>query len=421
MAVVAAAAPPKVIKAVPENGAATVDPQLKELRIVFDQAMSQDGHSVVGGGPKFPKFVGKRRWENDRTFVWSWQLEPEYEYWLSINSDRFTNFRNLSDELATPYPISFRTAKGSTTSPATRHRDAVAHLKRAILEDYSYFDSRGVNWEERFVQFSPRLEAAGSAREFADIAAELLAPTQDIHLWLKVDGKTVGTFQRSYAWNGTSRHGISNLQKHNATVSTGMFKDGTRYVSMRTWPIPQARDELEPAFALLKECNEAGRPLIVDVRANGGGSEITARQFAGCFIDRRVAYAKHAIRRDGKFSDPQVRELQPNKDRPPFTNRVAVLMGQGTVSSCESFVMMMKKNPRCTLIGDYTAGASGNPQPVDLGNGVTVYVPSWKDMDLGGVCFEGKGVAPDHKVMVDPMHSRLPDPVIAAALQLLRK
>ena len=82
------AAPPRVIKAVPENGSKDVDPNLKELRIVFDQAMEPIGLSVVGGGDTFPKFIGPYWWENERTFVWSWRLEPAHDYWLSINSDR---------------------------------------------------------------------------------------------------------------------------------------------------------------------------------------------------------------------------------------------------------------------------------------------------------------------------------------------
>ena len=68
------AAPPRVVEVVPEQGSKEVDPNLKELRIVFDQPMRAGSLSVVGGGPTFPKFVGTHRWVNDRTFVWAWQL-----------------------------------------------------------------------------------------------------------------------------------------------------------------------------------------------------------------------------------------------------------------------------------------------------------------------------------------------------------
>ena len=56
------AEPPKVVKASPDNGDTDVDPALKEIRITFDQPMSPTGHSIVGGGPNFPKLTAKPRW-----------------------------------------------------------------------------------------------------------------------------------------------------------------------------------------------------------------------------------------------------------------------------------------------------------------------------------------------------------------------
>lgn len=391
-----------------------VDPGLKELRVVFDQPMSPGGMSIVGGGSTFPQFAGKPKWENDRTFVWSWRLEPVRDYWLSINSDRFTNFRGRKGEAATPHIVSFRTRASTEGVPiGARNHEAIDHLKRAILEDYSYYDLRAVNWEERFGEFSAKLEAAVSPREFADVAAALLAPAKDIHLWLKVGDAVVPTFRRTAKWN--TAEPVVQLRKHNSTISSGVFDDGTHYLRIRNWPADSS--QLEPAFTILSEAIAGGKSLMIDVRANGGGAENTARQFAGCFIDKPVPYAKHAIRRDGQFGPTQVRELRPNPDQPRFTNRVALLAGQGTVSSGEAFVMMMKQNPRCVVVGDDTAGASGNPVAVDLGNGVTAFIPSWKNMDLAGVCLEGKGIAPDQRVPLS--ESSDGDAVIATALKLL--
>jgi len=83
--------------------------------------------------------VGDSRWEDNRTLVLPWQLEPEHDYWLSINSDRFTNFRGASGESCVPYPISFRTARvsGPTGTSATKpdaaaNKEAIARLQRAI-------------------------------------------------------------------------------------------------------------------------------------------------------------------------------------------------------------------------------------------------------------------------------------------------
>jgi hypothetical protein len=57
--------------------------------------------------------------------------------------------------------------------------------------------------------------------------------------------------------------------------------------------------------------------------------------------------------------------------------------------------MMMRRVLGCKLIGQRTAGSSGNPKPVDLGNGVVLFVPSWQDLDFHGTCLEGRGVEAD--------------------------
>lgn len=64
----ATAAPPTVAKAVPDNGDIGVDPNLKEIRITFDQPMGE-GMSVVGGGETFPKMLGKPTWSGARTLT----------------------------------------------------------------------------------------------------------------------------------------------------------------------------------------------------------------------------------------------------------------------------------------------------------------------------------------------------------------
>jgi C-terminal processing protease CtpA/Prc len=81
---------------------------------------------------------------------------------------------------------------------------------------------------------------------------------------------------------------------------------------------------------------------------------------------------------------------------------------------------MMKQVPGCLLVGERSFGASGNPQPIALGNGVTVYLPCWKDLRLDGTCFEGEGIAPDIEVKTTMGDFAARDPVAEAALKMLR-
>jgi C-terminal processing protease CtpA/Prc len=81
----------------------------------------------------------------------------------------------------------------------------------------------------------------------------------------------------------------------------------------------------------------------------------------------------------------------------------------------------MMRAAGCELIGDHTAGSSGNPHPVNLGNGVTAMVPSWQDLRPDGTCFEGEGISPDIQVRYEPSNLGIGDPVLQVGLKELRK
>ena len=91
------------------------------------------------------------------------------------------------------------------------------------------------------------------------------------------------------------------------------------------------------------------------------------------------------------------------------------------MSSCEEFLLMMKQALLCTLVGERSYGSSGNPKPHELGLGVTVSLPSWKAMLPDGTVFEGVGIAPDVEVKTTPAKLTKRDPVLEAALKILRK
>ena len=96
----ALADPPRVIKAVPDNGDTDVDPALKEMRVEFDQDMMAGSYSICGGGETFPMGKTKPRWMNRRTLVIPLTLEPEREYHLGINCQSFRGFKNVDGESA---------------------------------------------------------------------------------------------------------------------------------------------------------------------------------------------------------------------------------------------------------------------------------------------------------------------------------
>jgi hypothetical protein len=436
------AAPPKVVKAVPDNGDIGVDPNLKEITITFDQPMAE-GMSPVGGGETFPKILGKPRWTTARTLTIRVKLEPNHEYWLSANNEKFRNFTNRAGEPAIPYPIKFRTGRAKRDSGKTDKKDdtqpsdsgsltgeqnraAIVALRAAILNYYSYRDRLKIDWDGLFQTNESALLAATSPEEFADLAATMLSKVQDKHIWFQVGDHTVPSFVRPPVKNANYKllpQLVPGLAKHGKMVVSGQWDDGIGYLAIATWD----RDKLnagKPIFEALDQLAKT-KALIIDVRANGGGAEPLAQEVAGCFVSERKLYGKHVYRDastlNGFTTPPNERWLEPNANRPHYAGRVAVLSGPVVMSSCESFLLMMKQVPGTVIVGATSQGASGNPKPFDLGNGVTVMLPSWKDMTAEGKELEGVGIAPDIAVNATAAEFESSDPVLAAALAHLRK
>jgi len=301
---------------------------------------------------------------------------------------------------------------------------AVKILRQLIDTKYSYRDLRGIDWNKIFSVYGPKMEHARTMEEFAEIAAKMLSVAKDGHLWINIGDKKIG----GYKYNVQRNYQIDFLQKtvpnwvsHNKRVSTGRFEDGIGYILITSWSNTDA-GTLERAFDALKTFS-ACRGLIIDVRPNGGGDDKLASEFAGCFVSQPVVCGKVIIRDDkipGGWSELINRELKPSRGRPSYRGKIAVLMGQANMSSCESFLLMMKQVPQCKLIGDKTVGSSGCPKPYDLGNGVTVYLPSWKALFLDGNCSENVGIRPDIPVRTNENELCQRDPVLEKALLYLR-
>jgi hypothetical protein len=419
---------PRVIKSVPEAGAQNVDYRITEIRVTFDQDMNRTQYSWVGGGPAFPKTTGQPRWEGKRTCVLPVKLEPDHDYWLSINSRTHKNFTNGRGEPAIPYPLQFSTRPDPNQQQklgVDQNKLAIARLRKALREDYSYRDLRGIDWEKELARIEIQLRNSQTSKSFARKVAKLLETAQDIHISVSVDKSFFPTFRRNVPPNfnlDTVKREVPNFEPQNACVYTGQYKDFIGYILITTWSGQQEK-ELEAALKALERFKDM-RGLIIDVRPNSGGDERIAQRFAGCFVSKPTPYAKQVIvdpNSPGGFTKPYTRTLAPNESGPAYRGRVAVLMGRHNMSSCEGFLLMMKRVPGAQLIGETSYGASGNPKPVDLGNGVVVRLPSWKAMTMEGNVVEMRGITPDIEVKAKPTDFEQSDPVLEAALKYLRK
>ncbi|KKM02899.1 hypothetical protein LCGC14_1779800, partial [marine sediment metagenome] len=314
--------------------------------------------------------------------------------------------------------------KNDTPSGNTR---ATNKLLYAIDQKYSYRDIRGVDWDKTFDTFTPKLNRCRTPEQFAQITVKMLSRARDAHIWVKLNDKKIpGGFKRktksNYSVTLLSKI-VPQWKKRNKIISSGRFDNDIGYILISSWSRHDKQMQ-KAAYQALRELSDT-KALIVDVRPNGGGAEPLAQDFAGCFIDKSVVYAKHVY--PNRRQDPdgwgniQERILKPNPDMPRYQGQVVVLMGPTNMSSCDAFLLMMKQVPNCVLIGEKSYGSSGNPKPHDLGNGVVVFLPSWKALRADGTCFEGEGIMPDVPIRTSNAQIHKSDRVLETALKLLRR
>ncbi|MCB1079399.1 MAG: hypothetical protein KDM64_16390 [Verrucomicrobiae bacterium] len=306
-------------------------------------------------------------------------------------------------------------------------RESVAQLRTAIERGYSYREVHVVDWAAEWRRHEPRLLAAPSPRAFAEVAGEMLAATRDPHIWLTAGNELVPAFRRDVRSEINVGPALlpSLIQGWNQVhpvVATGEVAPGIGYIAIHSWERKHAPGSLEAAFAALAGMADRSA-IIVDVRLNSGGDERLAREFAGCFIRQRAKYAQHVTLdpATGGFSAPVERWVEPTAGRPAYAGRVAVLMGRVNMSSAEAFLLMMRQAPKATLVGGRSYGASGNPQPHPLANGVTVFLPSWKALFPDGTPLETVGIAPTVEVKTTPTDFTRADPVLEKAIEVVRQ
>lgn len=423
-AIAAAQDAPKVVSMEPAHLSEVDAKEQKQLVVTFDQAMSDQGWSFCGGGPQFPKIVGRPQWETPKKIVVTVELEPDHEYRLSLNCPAGTNFRSSKGVQLAPVPWSFVTLPEKVRPPAEqkrRNQRALQALTATLAERYSYYDLRVQDWKKLEKDNKDAILGARTDRGFAMAAAKMLQPTEDLHLYLRIGEQTFGTGSR--AVDSLFRRKLVDryvtVEPVGKQALAGRTEDGIGYLLIAAWTNDLDPELVGGAITALMDT----KAMVIDVRPNSGGDESLAQQVAAWFVGGTRTYARHQIKqKKGKagFGPVVERQLRGRGDEPQYDKPIAVLTSRYVMSSNESFVMMLQQAKDCVVVGQPTFGSSGNPQSFDLGNDVTVLVPSWRDLRLDGTPFEGEGLAPDEFVPCTAADLESRDPILERALELLR-
>ena len=184
------------------------------------------------------------------------------------------------------------------------------------------------------------------------------------------------------------------------------------------WKMPAFNLEPDEVDSMMNKAAKS-KALILDLRGNGGGYEITLLRLIGNVLDR----------------DVQVGEIQRRKELKPFAaktrgggvyaGKLIVLVDSRSASSSEVFARVVQMHRRGTVIGDRTAGAVMRARYFQKEVGldvVTFFGVNVTDADLkmsDGKSLERTGVVPDEiRVPAGADLAAGRDPVLAYAASL---
>ena len=427
---------PRIIKTIPAFGDCNVDPELKEIVIVFDQDM-QNGSSVVDSKDE-PKIINKLSWKDKRTFIIPVKLYSDKMYYLIFNDQRFNNFKNADGIPLQPDELLFKT---QPKDYKLLNFKAFNELSTYFPSYYSYADRKNIDWKNEFVNRKKDFQESNSNVDFAIILSSILKKADDPYLWCELKGQQINSGRKkivtpNYAQSNYIFNKLKDQKFINSFEFTGGKINNIGYVSIKSWEFEIKnlklncwgfKDSVLSISNYMKEIMSLPN-IIIDVRQNSGGNEKFAKYFASFFITDSVPYEKIILRDSvsGKYNIEKTKWLYPNHLKLNYKGNIYVLSGPDVMSSNESFILMMKQIKNSKIVGMKTYGSSGNPQPVELSNEIKIYIPSWKAYTLDGVLIEGNGIKPDIEITTkdskqNNLVSEKVDSLFENVLELIKK
>ena len=185
------------------------------------------------------------------------------------------------------------------------------------------------------------------------------------------------------------------------------------------WKMPQFDLDNEDVDKMMSKVKKH-KALILDLRGNGGGYEITMQRLLGHLFDRDINIGDLKGRKESKPV------LAKTRGADNFKGKLVVLIDSRSGSAAEVVARVVQLEKRGTVIGDRSAGAVMRAKFYEHAHGqdiVLYYGVSVTDSDLvmtDGKSLEGAGVVPDSVML--PTAADLAarrDPVLAHAASLV--
>jgi C-terminal processing protease CtpA/Prc len=304
--------------------------------------------------------------------------------------------------------LSATLAAGTATSQspvATRDTTIDAAVQARVIDALMRELDRGYVFPEKVEQMSTAVRGRATrgdygrtltARSFADsLTAHLQSVTHDKHLRVRF-GEPNGGAPRPTAEERERQRSrmLAQAKADNFGIGKPERLDGNvAYLEIRTFGLPP--EVIQDAVAEAMSAVADADALILDVRANGGGSPFSVALVSSYLFGPDSVHLNSLYFRPRNQTDHfWTRSSVPGKRFGP-TKPLFVLTSRRTFSAAEEFTYNLHSLKRATVVGDTTGGGAHPGGVQALTDRFFVFVPSGRAINpITKTNWEGTGVRP---------------------------
>ncbi len=328
----------------------------------------------------------------------------------------------------------------------TDYRPLTETLIDCISRKYSYLCIR----EPEFDRVKRELRAGvGDIRDdtrYHHFVSEVLCLFRDGHMKFEnAQGERVKTYKGRSQQNFNRQVTLNYLDQFqtNGPITLGKLKgvEGIIYLGIDNFYIDN--DLCFNWFNTLQKPSE--QRVIVDIRANDGGSEGLEKQVVRDLLGKQGPFISRQMKGRTSETDPRALTdfipgyITPAQESEEHRYKLSVLVGNRTFSAGELFALDLSVIPGSTLVGDVTGGGSGFPKryllegpntgiiannlskkPCELGSRFAVHIPSWLTYDRDFNLIQDNGIKPNIVIPSDASIVRDRDLVLEKAVEVLK-
>ena len=180
-------------------------------------------------------------------------------------------------------------------------------------------------------------------------------------------------------------------------IMSKRLDEDTVLLKFLTFGIHELKKHME---TIVSQIEGQVRNVVLDLRGNTGGFINEAESLVSAIAETDIEYDYYVRSRD---EDKQIKFVKSEQDSFFSGKRMCILMDENTASSAEFvFVKGLRiSNPKIMLIGETTAGSSGQAKNFQIDNETVLLVTLRRYIDKESNRELTSGIEPDHRIGSD--------------------